>query len=115
MAFLCPGKAKAQTRIQFAKGRNSATVRGKTGSYGVYYVVRARAGQKISLDLSPVKNVGIEVENARGDDILLREESGGVYEVYLEEGGDITILVRTVSGKSVPYSLTVKITKISDI
>ena len=107
-------ETNAQTRIQFTKGKNSATVRGNTGSSGIYYTVRAKGGQKIALNLSPASKVGIKVESGQGE-ILLREESGGFYEVYLEEGGDISIFVGSTSGRSVPFALSVKITNMTDI
>ena len=109
--------AQTANRIQFAKGKNSATVKGNTGSNGTTYVVRARSGQKITLTLAPVAGVGIKVENdgANGEQVLLREERGGTYEVYLEESGDFTIFVGSHSHKPVPFTLTVKITKMADI
>lgn len=111
--------ASAQTakRIEFAKGRSSATVSGSTGSYGVTYVVRARSGQKIVIDVTPVSNVGVKVETdgAGGHQVLLREERGGHYEVGLEEGGDYTIFLGSTTGRPVSFKLTIKITKLADI
>jgi hypothetical protein len=110
-------KAQALKRIQFAKGKNSAVIRGTTGSYGVAYVVKARSGQKLVLNLTPVSKVGVKVETegADGKTILLREEKGGTYEVGLEENGDYTIFVGSTNNKSVSFTLTVKITKLADI
>lgn len=114
--FFSPNETNAQVRIQFARGRNSATVRGNTGSYGNHYVVRHRAGQKLALNLSPASSkVGILVQNDAGDEVLLREYRGGYYEVYLEDSGDARILVSTTNGRSVPFTLTVTITNITDI
>lgn len=109
--------AQSPTRIQFAKGKNSAVVKGTTGEYGVTYVVRARSGQKIVLDLSPTSKIGIKVEtNGRyGQSVLLREESGGHYEVGLEENGDYTIFVGSTTNRPINFTLTVKITKLADI
>ena len=107
----------AQTRIQFAKGKSSATVKGSTGEYGVTYAIRAKSGQKIVLTLTPRSGVGIKVETegTDGQQVLLREETGGTHTVYLEEGGDFTIFVGSISGKSLPFTLTVAITKMTDI
>ena len=108
----------AQTaRIQFAKGKSSATVNGKTGTYGVTYVVRARSGQKLILTLSPEADVGIKVETdgKYGQQVLLREEKGGTYEVGLEESGDYTIFIGSTNDSSVPFTLTVKIGRLADI
>ena len=111
--------ANAQTpkRIEFAKGKSSATVKGNTGSYGVTYIVRAKSGQMLVLSLAPASKVGIKVEtNGRnGHAVLLREERGGTYEVGLEESGDYTIFVGSANNKPVPFTLTVKTRKLTDI
>lgn len=111
--------AKAQTikRIEFAKGKSSATVKGNTGSYGMTYVVRAKSGQMLILTLAPTSKVGIKVETAGrdGNAVLLREEKGGTYEVGLEESGDYTIFIGSTNNKPVPFTLTVKIRKLADI
>lgn len=112
-------KASAQepTRIQFAKGKNSALVQGTTGKYGTSYVVRAKSGQKIVLTLTPRTGVGIKVETdgSYGQQVLLREEKGGTYEVGLEETGDYTIFLGSTNGRSAAFTLTVKIVKMTDI
>ena len=121
MMFLlnAAGQSIGQTikRIEFAKGKSSATVTGMTGEYGVTYVVRARSGQKIVVDLKPVSNVGIKIEgnSSDGEQVLLREEKGGYYEVGLEESGDYTIFIGSLNHRSVSFTLTVKITKLADI
>ena len=108
--------AQSAKRIQFAKGKSSATVKGMTGTYGTYYNLRVKGGQKMILNLSPAKGVGIRVERAGGMELLLRQEHGGIHEVYFEEGGEISILLGATNGsKSVPYTLTVKITRMTDI
>lgn len=121
MTFAFSGgiQAKAQTpkRIQFAKGKTSATVKGTTGSYGATYVVRAKSGQKLILNLAPTQKVGIKVETDGrfGQTVLLREEKGGSYEVGLEESGDYTIFIGSTDNKPVLFTLTVKITNLTDI
>jgi hypothetical protein len=121
MMFLLigPGQSIGQTikRIEFAKGKSSAVVTGTTGEYGVTYVIRARSGQKIVVDLKPVSNVGIKIEGngSDGEQVLLREEKGGYYEVGLEESGDYTIFIGSLNHRSVSFTLTVKITKLADI
>ena len=108
---------QTEKRITFAKGKSSAQVKATTGTSGVYYAVRARGGQKIVLDLSPATKVGVKVEgNGRfGHSVLLREESGGHFEVGLEESGDYTIFIGSLSGKPVAFTLTVGIQKMSDV
>lgn len=109
--------AQDAKRIEFAKGKSSATVSGSTGEYGVTYVVRARSGQKITLKLTPVSGVGVKVETSGSDgqQVLLREERGGTYVVGLEESGDYTIFIGSKSGRAVNFTLTVAITKMTDI
>jgi hypothetical protein len=108
-------KAQIGKRIQFAKGKSSATVKGTTEKYGSYYNLRVKGGQKLLLNLSPARGVGIRVERADGSELFLRQEHGGIHEVYFEEGGEISILLGSINGKSVPYTLTVKITRMTDI
>jgi len=119
LVFFSTSQTSAQNlkRIEFAKGKTSATVRGNTGTYGVAYVVRARSGQKLVLTLSPASKVGIKVETngADGEEILLREERGGTFVVGLEESGDYTIFVGSTNGRPVPFSLAVKIERMTDI
>lgn len=109
--------AQSPTRIQFGKGKGSATVKGNTGSYGVTYVVRAKSGQKMVLNLTPNSKVGIKVETngSFGETVLLREEKGGTYEIGLEESGDYTIFIGSTNNKPISFTLTVKITKLADI
>jgi hypothetical protein len=118
-AFIGGIQAKAQSlkRIQFAKGKTSATVKGTTGAYGVTYVVRAKSGQKLVLSLTPAQKVGIKVETEGrfGQTVLLREERGGSYEVGLEESGDYTIFIGSPNNQPVSFTLTVKITNMTDI
>jgi len=110
-------RAQAPKRIEFAKGKSSATVRGTTGQYGTTYVVRARSGQMLVLTLTPASGVGIKVETTGrfGHMVLLREERGGTYEVGLEESGDYTIFVGSTNGKSRPFTLNVRIRRMTDI
>jgi hypothetical protein len=118
-AFLCQMPASGQTvkRIQFEKGKSSTIVKGSTGEYGVTYVVRAKSGQKLVIDLTPASKVGIRVDtNSRfGEIVIIREEVGGHYEVGIEETGDYTILVGSTTGKPVQFTLAVKIGKLADI
>ncbi len=118
-AFISSARIDAQTpkRIQFAKGKNSVVVKGTTGGYGITYVLRAKSGQKLVLNLTPVSSVGIKVETigTYGKMVLLREQSGGTYEVGLEESGDYTIFVGSLGRNPVSFTLTVKITKLTDI
>ena len=122
VAFMFAGEieTKAQTAKQIHQARccnAPVTVKGNTGSYGTTYVVRAKSGQKLILNLTPVSKVGIKVETvgSYGQTVLLREKRGGTYEVGLEESGDYTIFIGSTNNKPVSFTLTVKITKMTDI
>ncbi len=112
-----PAVAQSEKRIQFPKGKSSAVVRGVTGLHGVTYVVRAQAGQKIVIDLSPAAGIGVKVETSGryGHVVLLREDQGGHHEVGLEETGDYTIFIGSTNNRSVPYALRVGIMRLADI
>lgn len=109
--------AQSLKRIRFGRGKSSATVKGNTGNYGVMYVVRARAGQKLVLTLSPARGVGIKVD--RGGryetEVFLRKERGGTFVVGLEETGEYTIFIGSTAGEPVSFTLTVKIEQMTDI
>lgn len=109
--------AQTPKRIQFAKGKSSATVQGVTGTTGVTYVVRAKSGQKLVISLAPASKLGIKVETdgTYGHQVLLSEEQGGTYEVGLEENGDYTIFVGSTNNRSMSFTLTVKIEKLTDV
>ena len=115
--FAGAASAQSEKRIQFAKGKSSAVLTGSTGSTGTTYVVRARSGQKIILTLTPARGVGIKVEHdgQYGQEVLLKEDRGGTYEVGLEDSGDYTIFLGSTNGKSAAFTLTVKIVKMTDI
>ena len=104
-------------RIQFAKGRNSAVLRGTTAKFGAAYILRARSGQKLVIDISPASGVGVKVETVGryGEMVLLREKSGGRYEIGLEETGDYTIFIGPLGRNPLTYTLTVSVTKLTDI
>lgn len=117
LAPLVPVKAQTAKRITFTNGRTTATVKGNTGRNGTEYTLRARSGQKLVLTLKPAAGVGIKVETvgSYGHMVLLEEEKGGVYEVGIEETGDLTIFIGATTGRPADFTLTVKIAKLADI
>ena len=117
MIAVSPLYSQTERRIQFPKGKSSTVVRGSTGSSGVTYVLRARSGQKIVIDLSPAAGLGIKVETTGryGHMVMLREESGGHYEVGLEESGDYTIFVGSTSRRPVSFVMKVGVTRLADV
>lgn len=117
LVFRADAKPQIAKLIRFAKGKSSATIKGMTGTYGVNYVVRTKSGQKLIINLAPIKQVGIKIETVgrNGHEVLLREEKGGVYEIGLEEGGDLTIFIGSTNHKPVAFTLTLQIAKLADI
>jgi hypothetical protein len=117
MLFSADAKAQGPKRIEFEKGKSSATVRGVTGQNGTTYLIRARSGQKIVLTLGPRADVGIKVEGSGrfGHTVLLREERGGTYTVGLEESGEYTIFVGSTNHRTLPFTLSVRIDRMTDI
>ncbi len=109
--------AQEPARIHFAKGKNTAVIKGTTGPYGRTYVLRAKSGQKLVLKLTPESTLGIKVETVGrfGEMVLLRETNGGYFEIGLEETGDYTIFIGPLGRNPITYSLTVKIGKLTDI
>jgi len=109
--------AQTPKRIQFAKGKSSAVIKGMTGNNGISYVLRARSGQKLILELSPAKAVGVKVETTGryGPMILLREAHGGHYEIGLEESGDVEIFIGSTTGRTTAFTLTVAVARLTDI
>lgn len=116
-AYTVAAFAQTVKQIQFEKGKSSATVKGNTGTSGTLYAIRAKSGQVLVLDLSPTTKVGIKVETegADGQEVLLREEKGGHYEIGLEESGNYTIFVGSTNQKPIQFTLTVKVRKMRDI
>ncbi len=117
MLTAAPLSAQAERRIQFPRGKSSMVVKGSTGTAGVTYVLRGRSRQKIVLDLTPANGVGIKVETngKNGQVVLLREESGGHYEIGLEETGDYTIFVGSTENKPVAFALKIGIARLTDV
>jgi len=85
MLVAAPLNAQGERWIQFPKGKSSTVVKGSTGTSGVAYVLRARSGQKIVLDLTPANGVGVKVETHRryGQMVLPPHRSGRQSEVRL--------------------------------
>lgn len=118
LVFGVVAKAQKPIRIQFAKGKSSAVLKGmSTGAYGTTYVLRAKSGQKLVISLTPASNVGIKVETRGrfGEMVLLREEHGGTFDVGIEETGDHTIFVGSLGSNPVTFTMTVQVKKLADI
>lgn len=114
--LFCVSSVSGQTekRIKFAKGKSSATVKGTTGTDGVYYNLAAKAGQKVTVTLTPKTGVGIKIERGAVE-VLLEKQKGGTFTIYLEESGDFSIFLGSTNGNSKAFTMTVSITQMADI
>src|SRR5688572_5393816 len=87
-AVLCNVSAFADTRIRFAKGRNSTTVPGRVGAGGrVCYVAGAQAGQQVMATVS-----------SRSGKACIFESGEITYNYEVEQGGDQSICVDNLAG-----------------
>ena len=92
----------AQTNIKFARGRNSATVKGSIGKNGdTRYTVRGKAGQTITVSVRSGNNyvfAGVEgVGQGRTVSGKLQYDSS--YIIELSNGGNATNYSMTVTIK----------------
>lgn len=87
----------------------TATIKGKTGRNGVYYVVSLTQSQIFTVKLSPIAKLGIKVEidGADGPQVIIRREKGGTYTHELSETGDYTIFIGSTDHKSRAFTLKV--------
>ncbi len=90
----------AQTRVRFARGRNSATLSGTIGSGAVRtYVLRASAGQSVTAALS----------SGNGKvDFTDRDVHDTQYSETTQENGDVYIRIDN-HGKPTKFTLTISI------
>jgi hypothetical protein len=106
------GKAEP-TRIQFARGRDSATVRGTLRDDAQReYAFAARKGQQLTIAAVavPARSISVDARTARGDKVAL-DFTTGTASVALPEDGEYQIWLKRVTatrGQS-QYTITVTI------
>ena len=93
--------AQTATRVRFARGSNSATVKGRiTGSGGVrHYVLRAQAGQTLTATLSSGNNKVDFTQGAVHDTQFSRT---------VDQNGDVNVDIDNHGGAT-NYTLTISI------
>jgi hypothetical protein len=88
----------ADIRIRFARGRTSATMRGRIASGGrVCYFANARAGQTLTATVS-----------SGSGQVMIFESGETSYQTEVEYSGDQSVCVDNLRGATT-YSLTVSI------
>ena len=91
----------AQTRIRFARGRNSATVTGVLAAGATKgYVLRARAGQVLTGTLSSANGKADFTQGALHDT---------QYSQTVEEDGDVYISVDNHGNRATRFTMTISI------
>ncbi len=110
--------AEAAKQIAFGKGKSSASVSGKVqGSNDVDYVIRASAGQTLTVDFKAGKGAAyfnVLPPGSTGDAIFVGSSAGNHFKGTLPSDGDYTIRVYLMGGakdsdKPVSYTLKVGI------
>ena len=110
--------AEAAKQISFGKGKSSASVSGKVqGSNDVDYVIRASAGQTMTVDFKAGKGAAyfnVLPPGSTGEAIFVGSSEGNHFKAALPSDGDYTIRVYLMggakdSGKPVNYTLKVGI------
>ena len=98
--WLTGADTMAQTRVRFARGRNSTTVSGRLGARGAArsYVLRASAGQTLTATLSSTNGKVDFSQGSQHDTQFSRtlDTSGDVY-VNIDNHGGPTSYTLTIS------------------
>ena len=100
------------SRVQFAKGADSATVSGKTvAGYDVSYVVYAAKGQTMNVELGNLSGkASLSIYGFTDGQRYLSSDTGQTsYHFVLPATQDYIIVVVPATGNVVSYTLTVKI------
>ena len=110
--------AEAANQIAFGKGKSSASVSGKVqGSNDVDYVLRASAGQTLTVDFKASKAAAyfnVLPPGSKGDAIFVGSSEGNHFKAALPSDGDYTLRVYLMGGakdsdKPVTFTLKVSI------
>ena len=109
---------EAAKQIAYGKGKSSASVNGKVqGSNDVDYVIRAGAGQTLTVDFKASKAAAyfnVLPPDSKGDAIFIGSSEGNHFKAALPSDGDYTLRVYLMGGakdsdKPVTFTLKVSI------
>jgi hypothetical protein len=108
--------AEAAKQIAFVKGKSSAAISGKVqGSDSMDYVLRASAGQTLTVDFKASKGAAyfnVIPPGSTGEAIFVGSSEGNHFKAALPSDGDYTIRVYLMGGakdSNKPVSFTLKV------
>lgn len=98
----------AQTRINFARGKNSATVRGTLAAGETReFALKVRFGQTLSVRITPAgKNIDAEVSNYNGHVFWVENGFG---KVVIDENDDYYVVIKNSGRAATRYSMIVTV------
>ncbi len=98
--------SSAQTRIEFVRGKSSATSRGTLAAGETReFAFKVRFGQTLIVRMTPANNdVRVEVSNYNGHVFWV---NNGFGKVVIDENGDYYVVMANEGRKAFKYSLTV--------
>jgi len=108
--------AEAANQIAFGKGKTSASVSGKiTGNEDIDYVIRAGAGQTLTVDFKASKGAAyfnVLPPGSTGEALFVGSSEGDHFKAELPSDGDYTIRVYLMGGaknSDKPVTFTLKV------
>ena len=108
VVFSFANSSLAQTRIKFARGKSSATVRGTLAADETReFALKVRFGQTLSVRMTPASNdIAVEVSNNDGHIFWV---SNGFGKVVIDENGDYYIVIKNSGRDATRYSMIVTV------
>lgn len=105
IVFSFAESSSAQTRIRFARGKSSATLRGTLAADETReFALKVRFGQTLSVRMAPfINDVRVEVSNYNGHVFWVE----GFGKVVVDENGDYYVVMANDGRKAIKYTLTV--------
>lgn len=107
VVFSFADSLSAQTRIKFARGKNSATLQGTLAADETReFVLKVRFGQMLSVRMTPAgDDIAVEVSNYNGHVFWVENGFG---KVVVDKNGDYYVVIKNSGRKAIRYSLTIR-------
>lgn len=108
VVFSFADSSLAQTRINFARGKNAATLRGTLAAGETReFALKVRFGQTLSVRITPAgKDIDAEVSNYNGHVFWVENGFG---KVVIDENGDYYVVIKNLGRTATRYSMTVTV------